>query len=216
MLGIHLQRAMLVLLLACIPIATIWFNAGHILQSLGQDPEIAAATGNYARFLIPCIFAYAVQQCHSRFLQTQNNVVPMIVSTGTATLVHLLVCWLLVYKTSLGYRGAAVAISISYWFNALFLVVYIRVSPSCKHTWTGFSKEAFHGIPNFIKLSIPSAIMISLNTCSMIYMIPLAFAAASSTRVSNQLSAGQPRLASLAVGVALCIVVTDGIVWLQN
>ncbi|XP_061994135.1 protein DETOXIFICATION 16-like isoform X2 [Rosa rugosa] len=241
MLGIHLQRAMLVLLLACIPIATIWFNAGYILQSLGQDPEIAAAAGNYARFLIPCIFAYAVQQCHSRFLQTQSNVVPMIVSTGTATLVHLLVCWLLVYKTSLGYRGAAVAISISYWINALFLVVYIRVSPSCKHTWTGFSKEAFHGIPNFIKLSIPSAIMISLeiwsfelmvllsgflpnpqletsvlsislNTCSMIYMIPLAFAAAASTRVSNQLGAGQPRLARLAVGVALCIVVTEGII----
>ncbi|KAM5553958.1 protein DETOXIFICATION 16-like [Rosa sericea] len=241
MLGVHMQRAMLVLLLACIPIATIWFNAGYILQSLGQDPEIAAAAGNYARFLIPCIFAYAVQQCHSRFLQTQNNVVPMIATTGIATLVHLLLCWLLIYKTSLGYRGAAVAISISYWINALLLVVYIRVSPSCIHTWTGFSKEAFHEIPNFIRLSIPSAIMISLeiwsfemmvllsgflpnpqletsvlsislNTCSMLYMIPLAFAGAASTRVSNQLGAGQPRLARLAVGVALCIVVTEGIV----
>ncbi|XP_061991490.1 protein DETOXIFICATION 16-like isoform X4 [Rosa rugosa] len=183
----------------------------------------------------------AVQQCHSRFLQTQNNVVPMIATTGIATLVHLLLCWLLIYKTSLGYRGAAVAISISYWINALLLVVYIRVSPSCIHTWTGFSKEAFHGIPNFIRLSIPSAIMISLeiwsfemmvplsgflpnpqletsvlsislNTSSMIYMIPLAFAGAASTRVSNQLGAGQPRLARLAVGVALCIVVTEGIV----
>nr|XP_004296419.2 PREDICTED: MATE efflux family protein 5-like [Fragaria vesca subsp. vesca] len=241
MLGIHLQRAMLVLLLASIPLATIWFNAGHILKFLGQDQEIAASAGNYARFLIPCIFAYAVQQCHSRFLQTQNNVVPMIVSTGTATLVHLLLCWLLVYKTCLGYRGAAVAISISYWLNALFLVVYIRVSSCCKHTWTGFSKEAFRGIPTFIKLSIPSALMISLeiwsfelmvllsgflpnpqletsvlsislNTCSMVYMIPLAFAGAASTRVSNQLGAGEPRLARLAVGVALCIVVTEGFV----
>lgn len=33
-----------------------------------------------------------------------------------------------------------------------------------------------------------------------------------STRVSNQLGAGQPRLARLAVGVSLCIVVTEGIV----
>ncbi|KAM5553936.1 protein DETOXIFICATION 16 [Rosa sericea] len=241
MLGVHMQRAMLVILLACIPLATIWFNAGHILKFLGQDPEIAAAAGTYARFLTPCIFAYAIQQCHSRFLQTQNNVVPMIVTTGSATLVHLLLCWLLVYKTSLGYRGAAVAISISYWINALLLAVYIRVSPSCIHTWTGFSKEAFHGIPNFIRLSIPSAIMISLeiwsfemmvllagflpnprletsvlsislNTCSMVYMIPLAFSSAASTRVSNQLGAGQPRLARLAVGVSLCIVVAEGVV----
>lgn len=160
MLGIHLQRAMLVLGLVCIPLATVWFNAGHILKFLGQDPEIAAAAGNYARFLIPCLFAYAIQQCHSRFLQTQNNVVPMIASTGTATLLHLFLCWFLVYKTSLGYRGAALANSISYWINALLLVVYVRVSPSCMHTWTGFSKEAFRGIPDFIKLSIPSAVMI--------------------------------------------------------
>ncbi|KAM2112022.1 hypothetical protein COP2_013578 [Malus domestica] len=46
MLGIHLQRAMLVLGLVCIPLATVWFNAGHILKFLGQDPEIAAAAGN--------------------------------------------------------------------------------------------------------------------------------------------------------------------------
>ncbi|PRQ37517.1 putative multi antimicrobial extrusion protein [Rosa chinensis] len=35
MLGVHMQRAMLVILLACIPLATIWFNAGHILKFLG-------------------------------------------------------------------------------------------------------------------------------------------------------------------------------------
>ncbi|XP_021808909.1 protein DETOXIFICATION 16-like isoform X2 [Prunus avium] len=240
MLGIHLQRAMLVLLLVCIPLSIIWFNAGHILEFLGQDPEIAAAAGSYARFLIPCLFAYAVNQCHSRFLQSQNNVFPMIVSTGTATLLHLIVCWVLVYKTSLGYRGAAVANSISYWISALTLVIYVRVSPSCKHTWTGFSKDAFRGILNFLKLSVPSAVMISLeiwsfemmvllsgflpnpkletsvlsislNTCSMVFMIPMAFSGAASTRVSNQLGAGQPRLAVLAVRVALSIVILEGI-----
>ncbi|RXH83577.1 hypothetical protein DVH24_005830 [Malus domestica] len=220
MLGIHLQRAMLVLGLVCIPLATVWFNAGHILTFLGQDPEIAAAAGNYARFLIPCLFAYAIQQCHSRFLQTQNNVVPMIASTGTATLLHLFLCWFLVYKTSLGYRGAALANSISYWINALLLVVYVRVSPSCKHTWTGFSKEAFRGIPDFIKLSIPSAVMISLEIWSFELMVLLSgflpnpkletSVLSISTRVSNQLGASQPRLAILAVRVALSIVVIEG------
>ncbi|PRQ37514.1 putative multi antimicrobial extrusion protein [Rosa chinensis] len=241
MLGIHMQRAMLVLLLVSIPLATIWANAGRILQFLGQDPEISAAAGDYARLMIPCIFAYAILQCHARFLQTQNNVVPMIVSTGTATLLHLLICWLLVYKTSLGYKGAAVANAITYWINALLLFLYVRISPSCKSTWTGFSKEAFHGLPTFLRLSIPSAVMlsleiwsfemlvlvsgflpnpkletsvlsISLNTCAMAYMIPLAFSGAASTRVSNQLGAGQPRLARLAACVSLCLVVIEGIV----
>ncbi|PRQ20020.1 putative multi antimicrobial extrusion protein [Rosa chinensis] len=60
MLGIHMQRAMLVFLLVRIPLAIIWANAGRILQFLGQDPEISAAAGDYACLMIPCIFAYAI------------------------------------------------------------------------------------------------------------------------------------------------------------
>ncbi|BBN67957.1 MATE efflux family protein [Prunus dulcis] len=245
MLGIHMQRAMIVLLLVSIPLAVVWANTGFILEFLGQDPEISAAAGEFACYMIPSLFAYAILQCHSRFLQTQNNVVPMIVTTGTATLLHLLVCWLLVYKTSLGYKGAAVANCIAYWINALF-------SPSCKHTWTGFSKEAFHGILSFLKLSIPSAVMISLEMWCFEMMVLLSGllpnpkletsvlsirfsfdpndnrtvsilravidtqnshrALYPRTRVSNELGAGKPRLARLAICVTLSMVVTEGIV----
>ena len=160
MLGIHLQRAMVVLLLVSIPLAFIWYNAGKILEFLGQDTEISASAGEYAGYMIPSLFAYAILPCLSRFLQTQNNVVPMIVTTGTTVLLHLFICWLLVYKASLGCRCATMANCIAYWINALLLFLYVRVSPSCKHTWTGFSKEAFHGLSSFLRLSIPSAIMI--------------------------------------------------------
>ncbi|KAK9275013.1 hypothetical protein L1049_022271 [Liquidambar formosana] len=102
MLGIHMQRAMFVLLLACIPLAFIWANAGHILVFLGQDPEISAEAGLYARFMIPSIFAYALLQCHVRFLQSQNNVIPMVISSGLTTLLHILTCWILVFKSGLG------------------------------------------------------------------------------------------------------------------
>lgn len=160
MLGIHMQRGMLVLLIVSIPLAFIWANAGQILEFLGQDPEISAEAGHYARFMIPSIFAYAITQCHMRFLQSQNNVVPMMVCIGITTLLHLFICWILVFKSGLGNRGAALANAISYWINALSLFLYVRLSPSCKNTWTGFSREAFHGIPKFLTLSIPSAVML--------------------------------------------------------
>ena len=79
MLGIHKQRAMVVLLLVSIPVAFIWSNTGYILASLGQDPEISAEAGLYAHFMIPSIFAFTLLQCHIRFLQAQNNVVPMMI-----------------------------------------------------------------------------------------------------------------------------------------
>ncbi|XVF34260.1 hypothetical protein REPUB_Repub18cG0044000 [Reevesia pubescens] len=240
MLGIHLQGALIVLLLASIPLAFIWANAGNILLWLGQDPEISAEAGQYARFMLPSIFAIAIQECHVRFLQTQNNVVPMMAISGFTTLLHILVCWILVFKSGLGNKGAALANTISYWINAFLLMLYVRISPSCKKTWTGYSKEAFYGISKFLGLSIPSAIMlsleiwsfemmvllagllpnpkletsvlaISLNTCATIYMIPLGLSAAVSTRASNELGAGRPRAAVLAVWVAVFMVATEGI-----
>ena len=160
MLGVHKQRAMVVLLLVSIPVAFIWNNTGHILASLGQDSEISAEAGLYAHFMIPSIFAFALLQCHIRFLQAQNNVVPMMITTGFTTLLHTLTCWMLVFKSGLGNKGAALANAISYWINVLLLAIYVRISPSCKKTWTGFSKEALHDVLKFLKLAIPSAIML--------------------------------------------------------
>ncbi|XP_050263142.1 protein DETOXIFICATION 16-like [Quercus robur] len=240
MLGIHTQRAMIVLLLSCIPITLIWAKARHILVFLRQDPEISAAAGLYARFLIPCIFGYAIVQCHVRFLQAQNNVLPMMVSSGISTLSHLFTCWILVFKCGLGSKGAALANGISYWINALLLMAYVQTSPSCKNTWGGFSKEAFYGIYQFLKISIPSTIMntleiwsfemmvllsgllpnpkletsvmsISFNTCALAYMLPLGLGSTTSIRVSNELGSGRPQTARLAVRVALSMVAIEGI-----
>ena len=155
-----MQRAMLVLVLVSIPLAVIWANTRAILTVLGQDPEIAAEAGLYARFMIPSLFAYGLVQCLVRFLQTQNIVFPMMVSCGFTALLHILICWVLVFKSGLGNRGAALANSISYWINVILLALYIKFSPSCSQTWRGFSKEALHNIPSFLRLAVPSAVMV--------------------------------------------------------
>ncbi|KAL8056684.1 hypothetical protein ABFX02_04G135100 [Erythranthe guttata] len=240
MLGIHMQRAMLVLLLVCIPLAIVWANTAPILTLLGQDPDISKEAGHYARFMIPSIFAYGILQCQVKFLQTQNIVFPMMLSSGVTTLLHLFWCWILVMKSGLGSRGAAVANSISYWTNVSLLCLYIVFSPSCSKTWNGFSREALRNVLNFIRLAIPSAVMvcleawsfemmvllsgllpnpqletsvlsICLNTAATVWMIPFGLSCAVSTRVSNELGAGNPRAARLAVGVVMFMAISEGI-----
>jgi MATE family multidrug resistance protein len=49
---------------------------------------------------------------------------------------------------------------VSYLANLSFLALYVRLSPSCKATWTGFSGEAFRGVTEFLKLAVPSAVMV--------------------------------------------------------
>lgn len=243
MLGVHMQRAMFILMVVAIPLAVIWANTRSILLVLGQDPEISIEAGSYAKLMVPCLFAYGLLQCLNRFLQTQNIVFPMMFSSAMTTLLHLPICWFMVYKSGLGSRGAAIANSISYWINVTILALYVKFSPSCKKTWTGFSKEAFalNNIPIFLKLAVPSAVMvclemwsfelmvllsgllpnpkletsvlsISLNTSALVWMIPFGLSGAISIRVSNELGAGNPRAARLAVYVVVVIAIIESIV----
>ncbi|AQK69818.1 protein DETOXIFICATION 16 isoform X1 [Zea mays] len=239
LLGVHKQRAMLVLALVSVPVALVWAYTGDILAWCGQDPEIAAGAGSYIRCLIPAMVVYGALQCHVRFLQTQNLVVPVMLSSGATALCHPAVCWLLVRGLGLGCNGAALANAVSYLANLSFLAVYVRVAPACKATWTGFSAEAFRGVPDFLRLAVPSAVMvcmewwsfellvllsgllpnpkletavlsICLNTSSLAFMAPLGLGAAISTRVSNELGAGRPHAARLAARVVVLLALIVG------
>ncbi|CAN1228943.1 Protein DETOXIFICATION 16 [Linum grandiflorum] len=241
MLGIHLQRGTLILLIFCIPIGALFANASRILVFFRQDPQISSEAGRFALFLIPVVVSVAFLECHIRFLLAQNHVVPLMVCSGISTSLHVPICWLLVFKSGFGSRGAAMANSVSFGIAAVFLVFYVQFSGSCKETWKGFSIDALSGIPGFLKLAIPSAVMLSLEVwffeililisgllpnpkfetsvmsiCFNIYllvsMIPFGLGAAVSTRVSNELGAGRPRAASRAVCAGLILVVIEGIV----
>ncbi|TVU32460.1 hypothetical protein EJB05_24191, partial [Eragrostis curvula] len=143
---------------------------------------LAAEAGRYIRWLTPALFVYGQMQCHVRFLQTQNLVVPVPSRTRS---------------------GVALANAVAYLVNLCVLALYVRLSPSCTATWDGFSGEAFCGIPSFLKLAVPSALMLWLHTVALASMVPLGLGAAISTRVSNELGAGRPHAARLATRVVM-------------
>lgn len=55
-------------------------------------------------------------------------------------------------------------LSISWWIVVAAQFVYIAMSRKCRLTWTGFTWRAFTGLPEFLKLSTASAIMLCLET----------------------------------------------------
>uniref|UniRef100_A0ACD5ZMG1 Uncharacterized protein n=1 Tax=Avena sativa TaxID=4498 RepID=A0ACD5ZMG1_AVESA len=241
LLGIYKQRAMLILTLVSVPLAVLWFYTGEILLLFGQKKDIAMEAGTYAQWMIPALSGYGLLQCHVRFLQTQNIVLPVMLSAAGTAFFHLAVCWLLVHSLGLGSKGAALSNAISYWTNVIVLAVYVRVSSTCKKTWTGFSMEAFNDPRSFLRLAVPSALMvclewwsfeilvllsgllpnpkletsvlsITLNTSNFLFMIPYGLGAAICTRVSNELGAGRPRAARLAVRVVVFFAILEGLV----
>ncbi|KAK6921243.1 Multi antimicrobial extrusion protein [Dillenia turbinata] len=241
MLGIHLQRATMVLFFMSLPIAVIWAKTEQILVMFGQDEEISKGAGVYACSMIPMVFSFGLLQCLFRFLQTQNIVIPVMIISGVTTLLHFPLCWFLVFKSGLGNTGAALASSITSWVNVLLLVLYVKFSPACEDSWTGISEVNLQEALKFLKLAIPSASMICLEFCSfevvilvagilpnpqvetsvmsivmttsaILFNISYGLGSAASIRVSNELGAGLPQAACLTAYVAVLMTTVVGMI----
>ncbi|KAJ9708320.1 hypothetical protein PVL29_000391 [Vitis rotundifolia] len=237
-LGTQTYTAIFSLFLVCLPVSVIWIYMGKLLAFMGQDPLISYEAGKFTMWLVPALFAYATLQPLVRYFQTQSLTMPMLLSSCAALCFHIPLCWVLVFKSGLGNLGAALAISISYWLNAIFLGLYMKYSSACEKTCVPVSMEVFQGMGEFFRFAIPSAVMICLewwsfellillsgllpnpeletsvlsvclNTISTLYMIPYGLGAAGSTRVSNELGAGNPQKARLAVYALMFLAVTE-------
>ncbi|XP_030950878.1 protein DETOXIFICATION 12-like isoform X3 [Quercus lobata] len=236
--GIQTYTAIFSLNLVCLPLCLLWMNMGKLLSLIGQDPLISHEAGKFTMWLVPALFAYATLQPLVRYLQTQSIVKPMLISSFVILCFHIPLCWVLVFKSGLGNLGAALAMGISDWLNVILLGLYVKYSSACKKTLVPISKEMFQGSGEFFRFAIPSAIMICLewwsfellillsgllpnpqletsvlsvclNTIATLYTIPYGLGAAASTRISNELGAGNPQAARVAVFAVLFLAITE-------
>lgn len=72
MLGVYMQRSVVLLAATGVPLAVIYAFSRPILVFLGQSPEIAKAASVFVYGLVPQIFAYATNFPIQKFLQVIN------------------------------------------------------------------------------------------------------------------------------------------------
>ncbi|XP_061338360.1 protein DETOXIFICATION 9-like isoform X2 [Gastrolobium bilobum] len=240
-LGNYTSCAIISLILSCFPISILWMFMDKLLILLGQDHAISLVAGKYCLWLIPALFGFAVLQALVRYFQTQNLIFPMLLSSVVVLVLHIPICWVLVFVLGLGQDGAALSIAISYWLSAILLGVYVKYSRACHKTKIVLGTNALRTIKEFFLLAIPSALMvclewwsfelliilagllpnpeletsvlsICLNICTLHYFIPYGVGAAVSTRVSNELGAGNPQAARDAVYSVIFLAFIEAIV----
>ncbi|KAK7324564.1 hypothetical protein VNO77_28230 [Canavalia gladiata] len=242
MLGIYLQASCIISLIFSVIISIIWFYTEPILVLLHQSHDIARTAALYMKFLVPGLFAYSMMQNMLRFLQTQSVVMPLVVLSALPMLLHIGIAYALVQWSSLSFKGAPIAASVSLWISMLLLGLYVMYAKKFKHTWQGFSMHSFHHVFTNLKLALPSAAMVCLeywvfevmvflaglmpdsqittsliaicaNTEFIAYMITYGLSAAASTRVSNELGAGNPEQAKKAMNVTLKLSLLLGVIF---
>ncbi|GLT73843.1 hypothetical protein SLA2020_456750 [Shorea laevis] len=240
MLGIYMQRSWVILLTTACCLVPIYVWSPPILELIGETTEISEAAGKFALWMLPQLFAYAMNFPIQKFLQSQRKVFVMAWISAVVLVLHAFFSWLLILHLGWGLTGAAITLNTSWWLIVIGQLLYIFITKS-DGAWSGFSWLAFADLWGFVKLSLASAVMLCLefwylmilvvitgrlknplipvdaiSICMNIQgwdaMIALGFNAAISVRVSNELGAGNPKLAKFAVVVVSVTSVSIGVV----
>ncbi|XP_040378709.1 protein DETOXIFICATION 54 isoform X2 [Oryza brachyantha] len=164
LLTLSLHRAVLLLILAALPIALLWLHVGPILVALGQDPTISASAAAYAAYALPDLAASAVLQPLRVYLRSQGITKPMAACSAIAVALHVPLNVLLVFGLGFGVRGVAAAQALTNTNMVLFLLAYIRWSGACDATWKGWARPTAvaSGLAGLVRLAVPSCVGVCL------------------------------------------------------
>lgn len=236
LLGLTLQRTVLMLLSAAIPIGVLWWDMEPILQFFGQDKGITAMAGTYIVFSLPDLITQAFLHPLRIYLRAQNITLPLTFSAAFALVLHAPVNFLLVVYLNMGIKGVALA---AVWTNfniVVSLLCYLCFSGVYKKSWQVPSKECVKEWRSLLSLALPScasvclewwwyefmiilcgllldpkatlaSVGILIQTTSLLYIFPSSLSLGVSTRVGNELGANRPDKARITMIVGIACAV---------
>ncbi|CAA3005706.1 DETOXIFICATION 48-like [Olea europaea subsp. europaea] len=239
LLGLTLQRTVLLLLSTCIPISFMWLNMKRILLWCGQDEEISCMAHTFIVFAIPDLFFLSLLQPLRIYLRTQCITLPLTYCSAISVLLHMPLNFLLVTYFKMGVAGVALAMS---WTNLnlfLLLSLFIYFSGVDKDSWVAPSMDCLRGWSSLLALAVPNCISVCLEwwwyefmimlcgllanpkatiasmgiliqTTSLVYVFPSALSLGVSTRVGNELGARRPEKARISMIVSITCAVALG------
>ncbi|KAK1157538.1 hypothetical protein AOXY_G25244 [Acipenser oxyrinchus oxyrinchus] len=228
--GVILQRSILILLLFCFPCWALLINTESLLLAVRQNPEVARMSQLYVKIFMPALPATFIYQLQGRYLQNQGIIWPQVITGAIGNVINALINYIFLYVLDLGVAGSAGANVISQFSLMVLLFGYIHWKKLYKDTWAGWTTECLQEWGDFVRLAIPSMLMLCIEWWTyeiggilaglisevelgaqsvmyemsfITYMVPLGISAAASVRVGNALGAGNTEEAKTTSKVAM-------------
>ncbi|KAK6916526.1 Multi antimicrobial extrusion protein [Dillenia turbinata] len=118
-LGIYMQRSWITNFVTALCLTPVYVFTSPLLKLLHQDKGISDLAVKYSIYVIPQLFAYAMNFPIQKFLQSQSKVWIMTIILVVALAIHVVLNWVLVILLGDGLLGAAMAGNISWWLIIL-------------------------------------------------------------------------------------------------
>ncbi|ODQ78162.1 hypothetical protein BABINDRAFT_162834 [Babjeviella inositovora NRRL Y-12698] len=232
--GIYFQRCSVLMLSVMVFLALIWWFSGTLLSVVVPDRELCFMAESFMRVLAFGAPGLIFFESGKRFLQAQKCF-----HAGTYVLVavlplNILLQYVLVWHptTGMGFLGAPLAMSITYWMMALLLLAYVLFIDG-KACWGGLAiKQSFTNWWPMISLAFPGVVMVEAeflafeiltilasqfgteflaaqsivaNTSTIFFQIPFGISVAVSTRMAHCIGGGFPEGAKRVVKISACL-----------
>uniref|UniRef100_A0A669DAL1 Solute carrier family 47 member 3 n=1 Tax=Oreochromis niloticus TaxID=8128 RepID=A0A669DAL1_ORENI len=228
--GVILQRAILILLLACFPCWAILINTEPILLAVRQEPEVARLCQMYVKIFMP-----ALPVSMSKAKCVCGIIWPQVITGFVVNLLNALINYIVLFPLKLGVAGSAIANAISEFLMVGILFAYIIWKGLHKATWGGWSRECLQDWGSYIRLAVPGMVMLCVEwwtyeiggflaglinevelgaqsvvyqLANIAYMFPLGFSIAGSVRVGNALGGGETEQAKLSAKMSMFLSVS--------
>ncbi|TKY46139.1 MATE efflux family protein 9 [Spatholobus suberectus] len=167
LLSLSLQRMVLILLMATIPISLLWLNLERIMLFMGQDSAITGTASLYCFYSLPDLLTNTLLQPLRVFLRSQKVTKPMMYCSLVAVLFHVPLNYLLVVVMGLGVPGVAMASVLTNLNMVVLMAGYVCVCRKREVVlrWGcggGVVAGVCSGLGQLMGFAVPSCLMICL------------------------------------------------------
>ncbi|KAL0376428.1 UNVERIFIED_CONTAM: protein DETOXIFICATION 55 [Sesamum calycinum] len=126
MVSLTLQRTIILLLLASIPIGMLWIYLEPLLLWLHQEPQVVHIASLYCRFAVPDLIANSLLHPLRIYIRSKGTTWPLLWCTLLAILLHYPITVFFTFHQHLGIQGVAISTFIANLNILLFLLGYIN------------------------------------------------------------------------------------------
>lgn len=158
--GLQVQRMMLLMTLACIPIGIFWYLSAPFLGVFVRQKHLAIKAGSFLRVSIVGLPGYATFEAGKRFLQAQGEFRTAMVVLVVCAPINAFLSWLFAFHLDMGLEGAALGAAVANDLRPILLLLFtVYGNKSTHQCWEGFSRSALRGWGPMVKLSIAGIIV---------------------------------------------------------